>query len=102
MNRQFPVTKSQLFYLQDTYHTDLKISKILNITIARVCQLRKKYGIPIFSKSRDNYARNKFIYIAFKESNMSKSELASKNNLSIKTVKRIVQFFQKEGVIDDR
>ena len=101
MKKQFPITKSQLLYLQNIHHTDLKISNILNITVARVCQLRKKYGILIFTKGRDNYPRNKFIYTSFKESNTSKLELAKKNNLSIKTIIRIIQFFQKKGNNND-
>jgi hypothetical protein len=87
----FPIKKLQLLHLQNLHHTDSKIANILNVTSARVCQLRKRFGIPVFTVGRDNYQRNKFIYTVFKESNVSKKELSRKNNLSYKTIIRIIK-----------
>lgn len=93
-----PIQRHQLLHLQRIHHTDSKIAKALNVTPSRVCQLRKKFDIPVFTIGKDNYKRNKFIYNIFKEQRVSKKELARINNLSYKTVIRIIKSLQKEEV----
>lgn len=88
-----PVTAQQMVQLQLNHHTDLKISKVLGVTVARVCQLRKQFGIPIFSAKKDNSSRNRFVYNSVKEGKATKVEIAKANNISVKTVDRIVKGF---------
>jgi len=95
-NIQFPVTKLQLINLQNTYHTDYKIAKVLNLSIARISQLRKKYNIPIYNIKKDNYKRDRFIYNSFVENKTKIKQLASQNDLSIMTIRRIIKSFQEK------
>lgn len=90
-------SRAQIVYLQEVHHTDKKIAQALNLTVARVCQLRKQYGIPVYTVSKDNYRRNRFIYIAYIENKVSKKELADKNGLSIKTITRIIQSLERKN-----
>ena len=93
---KYPITKQQLLFLQESYHTDKKISKSLNISVSRVCQLRKFFGIPIFTIGKENHLRNRFIYTSFKENNISKKELSVKCGLSLMTITRIIKFFKEK------
>jgi Mor family transcriptional regulator len=95
-NVYFPITQSQLLQLKDIHHTDLKISKILNLSVARVCQLRKKFGISIYPSRKENKIRNKIIYREFKETKILKKNLALKYNLSIMTIIRIIKSFKEK------
>jgi hypothetical protein len=93
-NIHFPITQGQMVLLQDKYHTDSKIAKQLNITVSRVCQIRKKYGISLYSINKENKSRNRFINIDFKEAGMSKKELSVKYKLSLMTITRILKSFK--------
>jgi hypothetical protein len=100
--KQLSITKSQFIDLQKMYHTDYKIAKVLDLSVSRVCQIRKHYHISIYPIGKENLFRNKFIYKTFRENKITKKELAKRNYLSYKTITRIIQSFEKEKLSNDR
>lgn len=98
MKRKIPISKYQLLYLQNYYHLDSKIAEILNVSVSRVCQLRKKYNIPVFNIEKHNFIRNNFVCELIKENKASKQEIAKTYGISVKTVTRIINNSQKENI----
>ena len=90
------ITKQQFIDFQHKYHTDSKLSKVLDLSISRICQLRKFYGIPVYTIKKENRIRDRFIYRMFKENKISKKELAKNNNLSYKTILRIIKDYDNK------
>jgi len=97
----FKITKRQLVHLQSLHHTDAEIAAVLNLSSTRVYQLRKKFGIPIYTIGKHNRSRNRFIYTSFIENNIPKIELARTYGLSFKTISRIIDSFKQEKILND-
>jgi hypothetical protein len=97
----FKITKRQLVHLQSIHHTDSEIAKVLELSSARVYQLRKEHGIPIYTIGKHNRSRNRFIYTSFTENHIPKRELSKTYKLSFKTISRIIDSFKQEKLIND-
>jgi len=88
------ITKLQLLKLQEMYKTDLIIAKMLNLSVARICQLRKKFGISIITSKSENIKRNNDIYKMFTFNHMSKKDLSKAFNLTQKTIRMVLKSFK--------